>query len=281
MAKRKRRPAKNQAKLDIVIPVYGQAKMLESCLASIQTDIKHNLIVVDDCGPDQEALGQIYAGLNGTSTVIRQKENQGFPATVNRGINLGTSPYVLILNTDVRLQPNAIETMVKEFDDNPQAGIVGPKLLFTEDTPHGKPGTVQHAGLGVTFDGDIIHCCIGWASDNPKVNRRLSIQAVTGACMMIRRTILSEIYKRYKVSGVPTRGPLNEMYGKGTYEDVELCFATRALGYEVIYQPLAVGTHYVGASVVGNKESYPLNRNRAIFEPRCGDMLVWDEMRFL
>lgn len=281
MAKRKRRPAKNQGRLDIVIPVYGQAEMLESCLDSIQTNIKHNVIIVDDCGPEKEALDKIYAGLNGASRVIRQAANQGFPTTVNRGIRQGVAPFVLILNTDIELQPGAIEAMVKELDDNPQVGVVAPKLLFPENTPHGQPGAIQHAGLFVDFDGNIIHGGLNWSSDHPALNRRRSLQAVTGACMMIRRAVLSEIHKQYKENGDPTGGPLNEVYGRGTYEDVELCFAARALGYEVIYQPEAVGTHYVGASITANKEAYPINRNRMIFETRCGNMLAWDEWRLL
>lgn len=280
MAKRKRRPAKNQAKLDIIIPVYGQPEMLQNCLDSIKTNIPHRLILVDDCGPSQDDLSKIYCGLNGTSRVIRNKENQGFPSTVNRGIKQGTSAIVLILNTDIVLQPGAIEAMYKEFD-NEAVGIVGAKLVFPKDTPHGPAGKVQHAGLGITFDGEIVHGCIGWSSENPKVNRRLSLQAVAGACMMIRRSVLSEIHKQYQANGDPTRGPLNEVYGRGTYEDIELCFAARALGYEVIYQPEAVGAHYVGASITGNQESYPINRNRMIFQTRCGNMLAWDEWRLL
>lgn len=292
MPKRRRRQAKQTTQLDIVIPVYGRPDLLTKCLDSIRAtigDISHQIIIVDDMGPDQEKLNEVYASLNGHSTssgrsnsrVSRNKENQGFPVTVNRGISLGGSPYVLILNTDIELQPGAIEAMVQELDDNPDVGIVAPKLLFPEGTPYGPAGKVQHVGLCVTFDGQIVHGLIGWPSDHPKVNKRRVAQAVTGACIMTRRDVLKSIHQSYKKNGDPTTGAFNDVYSPGTFEDVEYSFAVRALGYLVIVQPQAVAYHHVGGSSAVIKKGFPLQRNANIFQARCGNMLYPDEWEYL
>ena len=284
MAKRKRRPAK-EIDLDIIIPVYGRPDLLQKCLDCIETtkgDINAKLILVDDKGPKQDELNIIYRSLNGVSQVIRHTENVGFPKTVNDGIKRGNAALVLILNTDIELQADALQIMMAEFD-NDEVGIVGPKLLFPEDStdPHRPPGLVQHAGLGVDFEGRIVHLNIGWPADHPKVNERRELQAITGACFMVRRKALNTVLKWYNSNGDPTSGPFNELYGRGTYEDVELCFAARNQGAKVIYTPKAVAYHYTNASVLQDNIGYPTGRNEMIFKARCGNLLIWDEWKYL
>ena len=284
MAKRKRQPANNYD-IDIIIPVYGQPDYLLKCLNSIEEtkgELNLNLILVDDCGPEQDKLSGIYQSLNGNSRVYRNPQNLGFSRTINTGINLGNAPFVLILNTDIELQQNSLQAMLAEFADG-AVGVCAPKLLFPNDSldPHRPAGKIQHAGLTIDFHGKIQHAGIGWDSDNKAVNIRRECQAVTGACMMIRRDTIKKVYSFYQSKGDPTSGAFNDIYAKGTYEDVEFCFVAREVGYRVIYVPNAVAYHYVGASVTGNNESYPLNRNEMIFKARCGGMMYWDEFLFL
>lgn len=280
MAKRKRVPKQPKTKLDIIIPVYGQHELLEKCLASIKASASYQLIAVDDCSPENE-LDQIEKLYNEVGIIpLRNYENQGFAKTVNTGVNKGKSEMILILNSDIELLPDTIDQMIAEFD-NPEVGIVGPKLLFPLDSidPQRPAGKVQHAGLSVDFQGQIRHNNISWDAGHPTVNSRQIVQAVTGACLMTRRSVFKEVHKQYRVNGDNTSGAFNEVYGRGTYEDIEYCFAARALGYQVIYQPKAVGYHYVGASI--RDEGYPVQRNEMIFRARVGQMLAWDEFRFL
>lgn len=282
MAKRKAR-TKEQYELDIVIPVYGRPDLLQKCLGSIEAtkgDIKARLILVDDKGPNQDELKAVYQSLNGTSRVSYNRENSGFARTVNAGVTLGSAPLILVLNTDIELQPGALQAMVSEFD-NPAVGVVGPKLLFPPDSydPTRPAGKVQHAGLAVNWRGNIVHAQIGWSADHPAVNERRKMQAVTGACLMTRRQVWQQVISAYRKAGDPTGGAFNEVYGKGTYEDVEYCFAVRSGGHHVIYQPAAVAYHHVGASAEG-AGGYPVSRNEMIFKARCGPLLAWDEWRF-
>ena len=86
MAKRKTRRKEKRHDLDIVIPVFGQAELLARCLDSIEQtkeDINLRVILIDDQGPEQDKLNDIYHSLNGHSRVIRHDQNYGFPRTVN------------------------------------------------------------------------------------------------------------------------------------------------------------------------------------------------------
>jgi O-antigen biosynthesis protein len=282
MAKRKHKPTQPNCQLDIVIPVYGQATLLNACIQALPgaaQDTPYRLIVVDDCGPEQEQLGAIYRSLNGTSKVIRNRQNSGFARTVNTGVAQGSSPFILLLNSDCILQPGAIPAMLQEFND-PEVGIVGAKLLFG-DNRWQQQGKVQHAGLCRSIQGQLVHINLGWSTDHPKVNQRREMQMVTGACLMTRREAWRKVHAEYRKYGDPSKGALNEVYDRGCYEDTEFCLATKAQGYKVIYCPDAVGLHYVGASITAANEAYPLGRNSMIFGARCGHLVQYDEWRFL
>ena len=162
-------------------------------------------------------------------------------------------------------------------------GVVAPKLLFPDDAniiPNAR-GKVQHAGMAISAAGRPFHIQKGWATDNPRVDQPRAMQAVTGACLMTRRDVWQTVARAYQKSGDPSNGGFNEIYGLGTYEDVEYCFAVRGNGYKVVFEPAAVGYHHVGASVTSRPEGgYPLGRNHSIFMARCGHLLFWDEWLF-
>ena len=282
MAKRKHKPIKPEYTLDIVIPVYGQADLLSKCIAALPdaaNDVPYRLILVDDCGPEQIELGAVYRSLNGNSKVIRNRENSGFARSANAGVASGASPFILLLNSDLILQPGAIPAMLKEFEDS-KVGIVGAKLLFGDSRWH-PAGKVQHAGLCRNIQGQLVHVNLGWSADHPKVNQRREMQMVTGACLMTRRVVWNKVLATYRKYGDPTTGALNDAYSTGYFEDCELCLAARSEGYKVIYQPEAVGLHYVGASMMTSKESSTLQRNSMIFGARCAHLVMYDEYKYL
>jgi GT2 family glycosyltransferase len=269
--------------LDVVIPVFGQPEMLQRCLTAVDEtkgDLALKVFLVDDASPDPEIMRPVYESLDGHTRVLYNGQNAGFPRTVNRGAMQGKSPFILLLNSDVELGPGALAAMLSEFGD-PKVGAVGPKLLFPDGSTdlHRPAGKVQHAGLGVNWQGQIIHLNLAWSADHPKVNERRIVQAVTGACLMTRREAWNKVAQVYRATGDPSGGAFNEVYGRGTYEDVEYCFAVRGNGYQVVYQPAAVAIHHTGASAK-DTGGFPLRRNEMIFRARCGHMLAWDEWRF-
>lgn len=269
--------------LDVVIPAFGRVDLVKRCLEAVVkacTGLYYSVILVDDKGPEELEYGQIRDfGLGSKVRILRNLKRMGFPYSVNRGVGRQGSELILILNTDVELDEDCVRLMISEFEADPKLGIVGPMLIFHPDSKFGPPGKVQHAGLMVDIAGEIQHANIGWSVDNPKVNEKKFVQAVTGACLMTRRAVWNQIVSFYASSGDPTGGAFNSVYGTGTYEDVEYCFAARGNGWRVVYLPTARATHLVGASSVG-AGGFELDRNRLIFRARCGHMLAWDEWRF-
>lgn len=293
MAKRKKVTKLNTpVLLSIVVPVYGQAKLLKKCLDSIKrtcVGLDYKVVLVDDNSPADPLLSDLYAEYG----VLRNTQNQGFAFSCNRGAAAVDSKYILFLNSDIELKEGCIQSLLATIENKsipfsphtPQnsvgIGIVSPKLLFPPDSssPYRPAGKVQHAGLCFSLGVAPKHRLIGWDENHPKVNAQRELQAVSGACLLINREVWNKIYNAHKQISDPSIGAFNQIYGKGTYEDVELCLAARGFGYRVIYEPQAVAYHYTNGS--SEVTGFPVNRNQSIFNARCGHLIAYDEWMLL
>jgi hypothetical protein len=276
MSKRNRRSAPsnapripiNQTKfvqnsIDVVLPVFGEFNFLKECLARLPAamgDVPYHLFVVDNASPDR-ALAEAFFSENKVERLVTIKQNVGYPGACNTGARMGKSPYILILTPDVWYEPNAVAVLLDTMKQDIKTGIVCPKLLFPENTPNGKAGKVQHAGIDFNIRAEPTHTFLGWSGDHPKVNVACEVPACTGASFLTRRAFWNQV------------GGFFEGYGVGTFEDVEYCLTLHSLGYKVMYEPEAVGTHHVNAT----QQQYPLGLNSQIFNVRCGQLLEWTE----
>lgn len=263
--------APTEGGVDVVIPVYEQFALLDHCLDSLEDargDVPVRVILVDDGSPKSLRSRGFDREFGFPVKIATNPQNRGFPFSVNRGWKMGSNQLVLFLNTDLWLAPKSISIMAEEFVDE-KTGVVGSKLLFPAESvdPHRPAGTIQHAGLVIGFDGKPVHIHMGWPGDHPRANVHREMQLVTGACMMVRRHIL-ELTEGFA-----------EVYGRGTYEDMELCIAARLRGFKVMYQPEAWGYHFAGGSVKKD-HAFPIQQNLMLWKHRCGDFGYWDEWRF-
>lgn len=277
--------------IDICLPIFGEFGLAVDAISRIAEAAKpldpnsYRLIVIDNGTPtwvSNEDAKEVTPQEMGASVrellrpnhdlFFRVEDNVGYPRGLNECVSKGQSPLILILTSDVFLEAGSIRRMVLTMDD-PDIGVVGPKLLFPShiESPHGPGGTVQHAGLAFDIQGKPYHIFIGWSPGNPRVNRRRDMAAVTGACFMTRRALWQQ------VNGFDPR------YGLGTFEDVDYCFAVRSMGKRVTFEPEAVGFHLVaGAKLQGaNASGFNLPMNETIFRGKWAHMLAWDEWRFL
>jgi len=255
--------------VNIVIPAWNNFDFLKECLESIPKACQDNsfFITIVDNGSDKDKADTFYGYLEDQKDhvyVQRNHTNLGFPIACNIGAKRKACPLIFLLNADIVLEENSIDKMINTMDD-PDVGVVGMKLLFSEDSPHGPAGRIQHAGLAMNITGKPYHLFIGWHSDHPKVESMDEAWAVTGAALMTRRSIWN------KVDG------LNEDYGKGTYEDLDYCLTASDLGYKIKLNTDAVGTHYVGHS----GQQFPLNQNYQIFMNKWGRKIKWNEWKYL
>jgi GT2 family glycosyltransferase/SAM-dependent methyltransferase len=210
----------------IVIPVHNQASVTRQCLNILlarpprTTDAE--IIVVNDASTDDTA--RLLASYGDSIRVVTHEANAGFATACNHGAMVAGGDLVVFLNNDTLPEPGWLDALVDTARRHPKAGIVGSKLLFPD-------GTVQHAG--VVFappSGYPTHLYYGFPGDHPAVNKPRRFQAVTGACLMIRRALFEEL-----------RG-FDPVF-LNVFEDVDLCLRAGELGHEVHYCPASTLVH--------------------------------------
>lgn len=101
--------------ISIIIPVFNVEHYIEDSLLSVleQTCQDFECILVDDCSTDNSiAVAEKIINESGHADmfrIIKQDKNQGVSAARNSGLRIATGDYVLFIDSDDKLFPNAIE----------------------------------------------------------------------------------------------------------------------------------------------------------------------------
>ena len=108
--------------VSVIIPCYNQAHFLSESVESAlsQTYPRSETVVVDDGSPDGTA--EVMARYSGIVRV--RQDNRGLAEARNAGFRASTGDYVLFLDADDRLMPNAVEAHLSCFAKHPEAGFV-------------------------------------------------------------------------------------------------------------------------------------------------------------
>lgn len=272
---------KTVSDVDIVTPVYGSPELLRELFKTMQqydAGISWKWTLVDDCGPEREKVDTVFAEIakDDRIKIIKNNKNSGFAMSNNFGFSYGSAPLLLMLNSDTLIARDGwLRDTADEFTKSPDGvytGVVGVKLLFFDkhlpnyvESAIRPAGKVQHAGVAFNVLGQAYHIFNGWSSDNPRVNMRREMNAVTGACLMTRRDVYEKL------------GGLDRQYTTGNFEDVQYCLQVRALGGKVVYTPNVTLHHFAGGS--GN--SATAKYNAVLFQMKCKNLIEYDDWRFL
>jgi glycosyltransferase involved in cell wall biosynthesis len=120
--------------VSVIIPCYNGETFLEETITSalVQTYQNVEVLVIDDGSTDgSSAIAQKFP-----VRYIRQV-NRGLTPTRNRGIRESRGTYIVFLDADDRLRPDAIETGLHAFAENPECAMsVGDFLFVSEDGSH-------------------------------------------------------------------------------------------------------------------------------------------------
>jgi len=122
--------SKGTEPVDIVLPVYGGLNVLIPCINSVLKNTRwpYRLIIVDDCSPDEATSKwlEFFEERYPQHTVLWNKKNRGFAASVNRGIEHGDNHYVCVLNSDVMVTPGWLMKLVLALEADERNKIVNP-----------------------------------------------------------------------------------------------------------------------------------------------------------
>ncbi|MGA3005574.1 MAG: glycosyltransferase [Acetobacteraceae bacterium] len=242
--------------VDVVVPVYRGLDVTRRCLKSVLADIERpggQIIVVDDRSPEPKLsawLDRLAAA--GTITLLRNKRNLGFVASVNRGVRLAGDHDVALLNSDTEVPGGWLRRLQAQAYAGDRIASVSPlsnnaticSFLGYEGGP--MPSGVTLAGIDA-------------ACRTVNAGRFADAPTTVGFCMYIRRAALDAV------------GLFDaETFGKGYGEENDFCLRTSALGWR---HHIACDTfvQHAGAASFGADANTGISRAYAILTERFPD----------
>lgn len=124
----------------VVVPCWNHAKDLEKTLQalSLQTLMPKEIIVVDNNSNDNPAaVVEKFKSKLPVSCVL-YSEKQGAPAARNQGAALTSAPFILFLDADVELTPDALMLMRQKLQEHPEAAFAYSDFYWDDKLFHGQ-----------------------------------------------------------------------------------------------------------------------------------------------
>jgi len=223
----------------IGIVTWRARELLKGCLDSIYTftdGLSYEIIVVDNwsCDGTVEMVLEKYPHV----ILIQNKKNQGVASARNEILRLARARYVIVLDVDTVVHPNSLRNLVEIMDQNPQAVIGGPKLVYGDGKLQFSARTFPSL-LNIMIEGTFLKDYFPnsgfvkkYTMENWDHRCLREVDWMYGACLIIRS------------SGLRTLGLFDEKFFY-LYEDVDLCLRAKYLGMKVIYIPQATVTHFL------------------------------------
>jgi N-acetylglucosaminyl-diphospho-decaprenol L-rhamnosyltransferase len=226
-----------EPEVSVVIVAHRARDLVLECLQSLgeHGGLPHEAIVVDDGSGDgtAEAVRASYPN----ARVVEKRVNEGLAAGRNSALPLVNAPRVLMLDSDTRVTPGALESMVGVLDRDPKIGLIGPKLVYPD-------GTVQPS-------------CRRWPSLLAPVARRWPFVKINAEPEIHKRHMMFDFDHASERPVVTVMGAaqmwrseLPELIGRydekvSSYggEDQDWCLRVWEAGFEVRYAPQAVIVH--------------------------------------
>jgi N-acetylglucosaminyl-diphospho-decaprenol L-rhamnosyltransferase len=248
-------------KFSVVIVNYASWPLTLRCVESLYANgyRSFDVVIVDNDRP--EPPEHPYP-----ARVIRNPQNAGVARAWNQGISVSTGEIVVLINPDTVVGSDFFELVGTFFDQDPSAGVAGPRILDDD-------GTLQ---LSARREVSMISGLFGRTSLLTRLFPKSSlvksefpaiteaslptrVDWVSGACMAVRRRVLEEI------------GPLDERFFM-YFEDADLCRRAREAGWFVYYVPQIEVTHQAGGSTRSRPRAiWRLHKSAFLYHRKHGD----------
>jgi len=206
--------------VDIVIPVFGAARALERCLASVFGNTPHpphRLILVVD-GPQEDnvedVLGRYLDSESDFVTLLRNEARSGFVASANRGM-AGSKNDVVLLNSDTQVSDRWLRKLQAAAYSDPAIATVTPLSNSATicSVPEFLEDNLLPAGVSTEMMGEIV--------ERTSDREYPRLPTGVGVCLYIKRSALDTV------------GLFDESkFGLGYGEENEFCIRATSAGFE-------------------------------------------------
>jgi mycofactocin system glycosyltransferase len=198
------RPQRMGGEATIIVPVHGDGRQLERCLAALSAGLP--TIVVDDGSPDGAAIAAIADRFG--ARYVRHGDNRGAAAARNTGLRLAETPVVAFLDSDC-IPPEGFPGDLLDHLEDPTVALVAPRIVSSG----------RHAGRIAAYER--CHSPLDMGPRPSLVRPYTWVWYVPSAAMVARREALGSGF--------------DEQLSLG--EDVDLVWRLHDAGWQVRYEP--------------------------------------------
>lgn len=237
----------------VIINWNGKEKLgelLDKCLESVSNTKYNNLeiIFVDNASTDgsYEYVQSKFTNFK----FFRNSENLGFAGGNNVGAKFCKGDIIVFLNNDTIVNPHWLDEPAKLFE-NPKIGIIQSNLRLL-DNPE-IPDSIGHciSAIGLPIENYFF-------MDEPR--RPIPIFSGKGAALFVRRDLFERL------------GGFDEDYFF-YFEETDLCWRARLLGYEVYFSPNSVVLHKGSGTFKDGKLLYHRQKNTIASMIKCYEFM--------
>jgi GT2 family glycosyltransferase len=240
--------------VSIAIVTHGAWPWAERAIgaALANTDVPHEVIVVDNASPDgtAEKVRERFPQVR----LVANDDNAGFGAANNQAAKLARGEFLALVNSDAVVPLGWIGPLLDALR-RPGVGAVVPALV-NED------GTMQIAGALAAPDGSVLALGNGDEVEDPAWKFSRATDFGAAACMLLHRKDFLDA------------GGFLDAYNPAYFEDLDLCMVLLDRGLRTLYVP-DVRVLHGGFSSGGQEAATELfERNRPTFVARWGAKLA-------
>jgi len=173
--------------------------------------------------------------------LIQNKDNIGYAAANNQAIKQSLGKYILLLNPDTEIKPNAFQNMINFMEQHKVAKALGPKLLNSD-------GSTQASCMSFPTLETALYNALLLDALFPKSklfgkyqmsywdhNDTREVDQPMGAALLIKKEAIDKI------------GLIDE-HNIFWFDEVDWCFEIKKAGYKIYFTPDAEVIHHKGES---------------------------------
>ena len=259
-------------RLLVVIVNYRTAGLTIDCLHSLVSEVRSlplTRVVITDNASGDGSVEKIQTaieteGWGDWASFQPLERNGGFAYGNNAAIrpaleSTNPPPYILLLNPDTIVRPNALRALVDFMDSHPDVGIAGSRLEDPDGTPQRSAfrfhSILSELEFGLRL-GIVSKLLSNWIVAPPVSDETYQTDWVAGASMIVRREVFE------------SAGLMDEDYFM-YYEEMDFCLQAKRAGWSCWYVPESHIVHLVGqASGVTDTKRPPKRLPQYWFDSR-------------
>jgi len=234
----------SKPEFSIVIPNWNGAEFAARGISSLLISARaygkpFEMIVVDDASTD--TAPRIIAETFPDIHLLRNEQNKGFGASVNRGVAAAKAPIIVLANNDIVAKEDFIRRLLEHFENDKEKKLFG----VSARTVNWLDGSPNHLNMTAHFSRGLIE--LDYADS---LEAAPTLFAQGGACAL-RKDVFAHL------------GGFDPLYKPGYWEDYDLSYRAAKSGYNLLYEPRALAYHLGKGSMIKALGSKGLNNINA------------------